>query len=427
MKLPDSLTLPPGAAVSLRFIAVGFLVAALSIPLALVSCVAEDRKDHRRQAGERVAASIGGPMRLAGPMVVIPLVELGGDGGERWLYAMPARLDLRVESSHGTRQVGIHEVPTLAAQAVAEGEFPALDVAALTKRHGALRLEQARVSFSVDDSRGVTGAKLSWNGSDVRLNAGADGRSLFAFVPDPEAGGAFRLDVDLRGTRRLAATPVGDESTVTMTSTWPHPSFDGRLLPETHAIGDEGFRATWRSSHLSRGFPTRQAAGARNFLHGVDLGFSVFEPLDLYVLVTRSVKYGVLFVVLTLVSVLCLELSTGRKFHVVQYGVAGMGLVLFFLTLLALSEHVRFGWAYLAAATLLTGMIGAYTRGVTREWPVTALAIGVLGALYGVLFALLRLEDYALLVGVGVLLLALAMLMWVTRALTGESVAKGGG
>ena len=63
-------------------------------------------------------------------------------------------------------------------------------------------------------------------------------------------------------------------------------------------------------------------------------------------------------------------------------------------------------------------MISWYIRGATREWPLTGLAAGVLAALYGVLFVLLQLEDFALLVGVGVLLVALAMLMWVTRRLT---------
>ena len=97
---------------------------------------------------------------------------------------------------------------------------------------------------------------------------------------------------------------------------------------------------------------------------------------------------------------------------------AGLGLTLFFLTLLALSEHMGFRWAYLCASTILTGMISCYVYGAVREWPLTALAATVLAALYGVLFVLLRLEDFALLVGVGVLLAALAMLMWVTRRLT---------
>lgn len=415
----DSIKLSPTVATSLRFLAVGFLVAVLGIPLALVSCVADERRQYRNDAGKRVADSFGGPVRLAGPIVVIPLVELGGDHNreQQWLYAMPARLDMRIDSSHGARRVGIYEVPTLTTQVVAEGEFRPLDVEALTERYGPLRLERARVSFSVGDPRGILDASLSWNDGDAPLDAGTSGRALFAFLPNPEAGGTFSLTVDLRGTGRVAATPVADQSVVTMTSTWPHPSFDGRFLPETHTITDDGFHAAWRTTHLARGFPATLAAGGRSFLSGADLGFSVFEPVDLYVLVSRSVKYGWLFVVLTLVSVLCLELSTGRRFHLVQYGVAGFGIVLFFLALLALSEHVDFPWAYLAAATLLTGMIGCYTRGATREWPITALATGVLALLYGVLFVLLRLEDFALLVGAGVLLLALAMLMWVTRRL----------
>ena len=125
-----------------------------------------------------------------------------------------------------------------------------------------------------------------------------------------------------------------------------------------------------------------------------------------------------LFVVLTLVSVLCLELATGIRFHFVQYGVTSVALVLFFLTLLALAEHIGFALGYVAAAVVLAGMIGWYAFGSTGNRRLALAAFGSLAVLYAVLYALLRLESFALLVGAVVLLAALAMLMRVTRGLT---------
>ena len=420
MKLSiDSPTLSPSFAIGLRFAAVGLLAVLLAIPLGLVSCVADDRKEHYDSAVRKVADSFGREMRVAGPVLVIPLEQRATEDQEkrpRQLFVMPERLDMRIDSEHVTRRVGIFEIPALKAAVVADGGFPALDVDALATAHGPLDLDRAAVAFYISDSRGVLDAELQWNDREPPLQMGS--ALLRAAIADPAAGGTFALTVGLRGTGRLAAVPVGDHSTVTMTSSWPHPSFDGRFLPDTHDISDAGFNATWRTSRLARGFRSLEIAESYDFYIHNDLGFKLYDPVTLYVLVSRSMKYGVLFVVLTLVSVLCLELASGRRFHIVQYGVAGLGLVLFFLVLLALAEHIRFGWAYLGAAAVLTGMMGAYTRGVTRQWRITAMAVTMLGGLYGVLFVLLRLEDFALLAGVGVLLLALGMLMWVTRRLT---------
>lgn len=429
MKLPFD---TQAFAVTFRFVAVGVLVLALAVPLGLVSCVADERKEYRATAASKVAQSFGRAQRLAGPVLVIPLVERyeseGSNPLEQYLFVMPERLETRMDTRHEMRSVGIYEIPALTAQVTAAGEFAPLDLAALEARHGALRLDRAMLGFGVSDPRGILDAKLLWNDAELPVDAGAVPmrRAITAVAPMPLAGGTFSLALSLRGTERFSAVPVGDRSVVAMQSTWPHPSYDGRFAPERYEINSAGFNASWRSMELSRGYSAMVVALDDRFFHNehMDVGFSVFEPVNVYVLVVRSVKYGVLFVALTLVSVLCLELSTGRRFHIVQYGVAGLGLVLFFLTLLALSEHLGFRWAYLGAATLLTGMIGGYVHAATREWPLTALATGVLAALYGVLFVLLQLEDYALLVGVGVLLTALAMLMWVTRRLTPPAASE---
>ena len=74
--------------------------------------------------------------------------------------------------------------------------------------------------------------------------------------------------------------------------------------------------------------------------------------------------------------------------------------------------------AYGLATALLTGMIAVYVRGLSGSRWLMGFTAAVIGALYGVLFVLLKLETFALLVGTAVLLIALAGLMFATRALT---------
>ena len=223
--------------------------------------------------------------------------------------------------------------------------------------------------------------------------------------------------------------PVGDGSTVAMQSTWPHPSFDGGLLPDVRAMSRaDGFTASWTTRDLARGFPgvMRISSTDDDYFEDKDLGFSVFEPVDLYSSVERSIKYGVLFVVLTLVSVLCLELSTGIRFplRAVRRDERRPGAFLPDAAGACGTRRVHAGLC--AAAAVLTGMIGWYAYGSTGNRRLAVAAFGSLAVLYAGLYTLLRLEsDLALLVGAVVLLAALAMLMRVTRGLTPTVIDEG--
>lgn len=413
--------------VSLRFIGVAVLIAVSMIPLGLVSCVVDDRQRYRSVAIEDIAAVWGGEQRIAGPMLVIPVDDSESeDGGEHHLAVMPERLDISVATSHELRRRGIFETPVFGAEISAEGTFAPLDLDELGHRFGVPRVDLAMLVIGVSDPRGIRDANLAWGKNEVVLSWMSShekpiGGGLAGPLPHgAELGGAFSLKVNLRWTGRFSVVPVGDASTVAMRSTWPHPSFDGRLLPDAREINAEGFESSWTTRDLARGFPGVMRISSRDGDHfeGKDFGFSAFETIDLYGSVERSIKYGVLFVVLTLVSVLCLELATGIRFHFVQYGVTSVALVLFFLTLLALAEHIGFTLGYVAAAVVLTGMIGWYAFGSTGNRRLALAAFGSVATLYAVLYALLRLESFALLVGTLVLLMALAMLMRVTRGLT---------
>ena len=414
---------------SIRFVVIGLLMAVLMPPLAIVSCVVDERRHYYDEAVDGIAAAWGGRQRIAGPVLLIPLVPRERDDRAESVMVMPERFDLRMDASHQMRQRGIFSAPMFDVDVTATGSFAPLDLAQLAARYGELELNRASIAIGVSDPRGVREAALAWTAHGMQEKAVALSASaghglvepgLFGTLSGLEDGGSFSFTLALRGAKRLSAVPVGDRSVIEIASTWPHPSFDGRFLPDRHEVRDDGFDASWTTLHLARGLPPIAALSAVEgdpFVQK-DLGFTIVEPVNLYASVNRSVKYGVLFVVLTLVSVLCLELATGMRFHVVQYGVAGVALVLFFLTLLALAEHVGFAAGYAVAALLLTGMIAWYAYGASRNPRLGIAAAATLAALYAVLYVLLRLESFALLVGVAVLLVALAMVMRVTKRLT---------
>ena len=106
------------------------------------------------------------------------------------------------------------------------------------------------------------------------------------------------------------------------------------------------------------------------------------------------------------------ESLTRRPLHPMQYLLVGLSLVLFYLVLLALSEHIGFTAAWLAASLSGAVMNGIYLQAVLRGWRNSLLFVAALLLLDGVMWFLLHSEDSALLLGTGVLALALSVLMF---------------
>ena len=138
----------------------------------------------------------------------------------------------------------------------------------------------------------------------------------------------------------------------------------------------------------------------------------------------RGVLYGSLFVLLTIGGFFLFELLKSRALHPLQYLLVGFAVVLFFLLLLALSEHLRFDWSYLIAASACVALITAYGRTLLGGWKgAAALAVGY-ALLYFGLYRLLASEDYALLLGAWLIFGLLALTMYLTRRLDWHKIGK---
>jgi inner membrane protein len=111
--------------------------------------------------------------------------------------------------------------------------------------------------------------------------------------------------------------------------------------------------------------------------------------------------------------------------HPIQYVLVGLAIASFFLLLLALSEHVAFGAAYLAAALACVTLVGVYLRHVLGGWRRGAGVGGMLGALYAALYGLLASEDNALVLGAVLLFAILAAIMLLTRKVDWYRAAAG--
>ena len=141
-------------------------------------------------------------------------------------------------------------------------------------------------------------------------------------------------------------------------------------------------------------------------------GVDLFLPVDHYQKSWRSSRYGLLFIALTFLVLIFLEITGRESIHIFHYFLVSLGLVLFFSLLNSLSEQVGFNLAYLisSAATIL--MISVFTRTLFREKKRALIVFGMLVILYSFIFVLLTLNDFAYLAGnIGLFLLLSVVMM----------------
>ena len=151
---------------------------------------------------------------------------------------------------------------------------------------------------------------------------------------------------------------------------------------------------------------------------------SLVDPVNPYTLADRATKYGILFVLLTFGGFFLFETVKRLPIHPIQYLLVGLALSIFFLLLLALSERIAFGWAYIAASVACVGLLGFYLAHVLRSRMRGLAAGGAFALLYAALYGLLVSEDNALVLGAGLLFVVLAGAMVATRKVDWYAVGQ---
>ena len=415
------------------------LMLLLSIPLLMVFDTIQERSAYRAEAAAEVARAHAGAQTLTGPVLHVPYTETftrtvpveGGRGETREervtqshvALRFPARLDTRSELDTQTRWRGIFPVTVYTSTHQSTGRFVWSGIEPQEK-NGQITLGQPRLILGVSDLRGLLSApQLTVAGRTATMGPAPAAQKLplpLAALVDVELlqpGAAFdiTLSVELAGTGRIGWVPLADENTVSLTSTWPHPNFGGDFLPRTRKVSEQGFDATWSVPSLST--QAQQVFAHQGELRSAPDSFSVSldNPVDVYRLTERATKYALMFIVLTFAAFFVLEMVKRWRIHPMQYLMIGAALVLFFLLLLSLSEHLGFAWAYGLASAACISLLTHYLRHVLRGWRPALGMSALLVALYGVLYGILVSEDNALMMGSLLLFGVLASIMVVTR------------
>lgn len=420
---------------------IGFLSLLLLIPLGMIGGKVGERQSYRDAVRHEISESWTGPQTLSGPVLVVPYLEyirtrVWDKELERYvdqvneharkLYFFPRQLNIAAEIQTEERYRGIYSVPVYTSMLKISGEFK-VPAHFNTETTRDIRWEHAFLSLGVGDVRGIReGLSLDWRGqskvfmpgSGIRPFAQGVHADLNSLYSVSEKSYVFAVNMKLAGTERLNVIPVGEDTRITMLSPWPHPGFIGRFLPESRNVGAQGFDAAWSVSHFSTNMEEifnscvkEQCADFENS----QLGVSFLQPVDIYSLTDRALKYGILFIGLTFGVFFLFEILKRMAIHPVQYGLVGLALAVFYQLLISLSEHMTFNGAYLIAAVASIGLITFYVCYVLKS-ALRGMGFGcILSLLYGMLLLILKSEDHSLLMGSILVFLALAAAMFLTR------------
>ncbi|MBO6587357.1 MAG: cell envelope integrity protein CreD [Gracilimonas sp.] len=409
-----------------RLFIIAFLTLILLIPSLLIQGLISEREYRRDSVADEISQKWGDEQVVVGPIISVPYRYYfnGEDKVEqtiRYAHFLPENLNVEGAITPEIRYRGIYKVIVYNSSLSVSGNFPAIDLSGFKVPVEDFLIEDAFVSVGISDMTGIKDfVNIKWNESEFLANPGIESNDVLAsgisIAPDLTTGEAydFSFDLNLNGSTGLHFSPVGKQTNVALKSDWSNPSFTGNFLPAEREVTDAGFDSEWNVLHLNRNF-AQQWQGPNQEVTNTLFGVELLLAVDEYQKTMRTAKYAIMFISLTFLTFFMIELLSKKIIHPIQYLLIGFALLIFYTLLLSISEYVVFQLAYIIAAAAIIGLITIYSYSVLSDKLKSGIIFGVLIILYGYLYILLQLQDYALLLGSLGLFVVLSVVMYLTR------------
>jgi len=444
--------------VTFRLLSIGFLVLILLIPTSMIESLIREREYRRGDVISEVSDKWGGSQTITGPVLTVPYIVYTKyyDSEEKkdkfnktkaYAHFLPETLNVKGNITPEIRKRSIYKVILYNTQLNLEGKFSTPDFKKLGVNKNYVLWDEAFVSVGIPDMKGIRdNINLKWNKESYAFNPGIKTNDVIgsgvstkvkintneenqlqnnnSIIDTSNNDYAFSFDLNLNGSSFLNFIPIGKETNVNLESNWAHPSFSGASLPDEHNITKDGFTAHWKELHLNRNYPQQWLGNSHNVFDS-SFGVDLLLAVDEYQKSTRSAKYAIMFISFTFLIFFFIEIRNKKRIHPIQFILVGLALTIFYALLLSLSEHIHFNNAYLIASASIIVMIGAYSITIFKNAKLTVLMSGVLILLYGFIYTILQLEDYALLMGSIGLFIVLAIIMYLSRKIDWYAIAKG--
>ncbi len=424
-----------------KYLSLIFIVIIAQILLSMIEGQIEDRANNRDHARLAIKKSWTGDQTILAAVLTVPykrskIVRIFNQEKNQYVdtikwtnhkvFVLPEELAVTAKLQHQVLSKGIYDVPVYTASTKLAGYLNRKKLAELASDPRVEVSATGYLSIGISDTRGIVGSpsilvgdKPATVSPGTKLDFFTSGFSGEIEWKTNQPQLDFNINMQVKGMGRIGFITTAKENRIQLDSDWPHPSFDGAFLPTNRNISADGYSAVWKTGVFSTDIENTMEQCFKkqcDYIDSSEFGVNHIQAVDIYLKSLRSVKYGLLVVIITFTLFVLYEvLNKTIKIHPVSYSLTGMSLAMFFLLLIALSEHIRFSSAYWISSIACSGLIGYYVSHLSRSKQHGVSMFGLLNGFYLVLFFIIRSEDHALLSGSILLFVLLTMVMVITR------------
>ena len=414
----------------------------LLIPTSMLQDLVRERQQRQEETVSEISQQWGKEQTITGPFISIPFTrtikQTTANGGYQYvphidyIHVLPEKLEIETQIDPQVRYRGIYETVVYDSDIQLKGNFAPIDIKDLEVDPDKIKWDKARLVIGFSDLHGIESTKeVKWGDTSLNCLPGIGNRQVVETgihakldtLFDVNQSASFSISVELKGSSGMWFTPLGKETSVVASSSWKDPSFLGAFLPDEREVSPEGFRSNWNVLHLNRSFP-QVWKGSKYTVEQSEFGVQLLQPVDHYRKSLRTMKYALLFVGFTFLTFFFVEILKKKNMHPMQYILVGLALVVFYSLLLAISEHLGYDVSFLISSVATITLVSLYVRSVLNSSALMSLISGVLVILYGFIYVVMQLQDYALLIGSCSIFMVLALVMFLSSKVNWNEIGN---
>lgn len=421
----------------------------LLIPMTFINSVVKDRIRYQNEAISSIIEPVGDSANIQGVVIAIPYLEkfIDSDTKEigytrKYIFYMPNEYNVTGDVEVTSLSRGIFKAPIFNSKLNITGRFDKYnaEIYNLDENNTIILYDEAMIILGIGNKKNLMklpnilinqNEELKYYEKNINIDLNMfNNKFLYTISRDSILNGFnFNITMDIQGGNSLIITPLASENTFKISSKWKDPSFTGGFLPTKREVNNNGFNAEWNIASFNTSFTKYWTSDENsNRLNNIDnnqyytsnqesnnvlISFLLLN--DNYQKTSRSVKYAILFIFIPFFVLFLCEVLSKKRIHPVQYILIGIANAIFYLLLLAISEHINFNISYFLSALMVTALTSIYIGYIIKSPRYTISMAIVKSLIYIFLFGILQLTDYALLMGTLGLFAVIALAMYFTR------------
>ncbi|MEI0612099.1 cell envelope integrity protein CreD [Brachyspira pilosicoli] len=421
----------------------------LLIPMTFINSVVRDRIRYQNEAISSIIEPVGDSANIQGVVIAIPYLEkfIDSDTKEigytrKYIFYMPNEYNVTGDVEVTSLSRGIFKAPIFNSKLNITGRFDKYnaEIYNLDENNTIILYDEAMIILGIGNKKNLMklpnilinqNEELKYYEKNINIDLNMfNNKFLYTISRDSILNGFdFNITMDIQGGNSLIITPLASENTFKISSKWKDPSFTGGFLPTKREVNNNGFNAEWNIASFNTSFTKYWTSDENSSrLNNIDnnqyytsnqesnnvlISFLLLN--DNYQKTSRSVKYAILFIFIPFFVLFLCEVLSKKRIHPVQYILIGIANAIFYLLLLAISEHINFNISYFISALMVTALTSIYIGYIIKSPRYTISMAIVESLIYIFLFGILQLTDYALLMGTLGLFAVIALAMYFTR------------